>query len=72
MDWVLIVFTAFKFLLLGAGMYFCVKWHYDQEEKGKGAAALRFSAAVFVLSLLGVGLFAFVLIRMLGLDLSFP
>jgi hypothetical protein len=29
-------------------------------------------AAVFVLSLLGVGFFAFVLLRTLGLDLAFP
>ncbi|WP_194273706.1 MULTISPECIES: hypothetical protein [Rhizobium] len=56
-------------------MYFAIKWHYDQKEKGERGAVLRMAgkmAAVFVLVLLGVGLLAFVLSRMLGLDLSFP
>jgi hypothetical protein len=75
MDWVPVVFVTFKVLVLGTGMYFAIKWHYDQGEKGERGAALRAGgkmAAVFVLLVLGVGLFAFVLSRMLGLDLSFP
>lgn len=75
MDWVPIVFVTFKVLVLGTGMYFAIKWHYDQGEKGERGAVLRMGgqmAAVFVLLLLGAGLFTFVLTRMLGLDLSFP
>ena len=80
MDWIPIVFVTFKFLVLGTGMFFAIKWHYDQgekeKEKGKERrAVLRAGgkvAAVFVLSLLGLGLVTFVLIRMLGLDLTFP
>ena len=75
MDWVPVVFVTFKVLVLGAGMYFAIKWHYDQGENGERGAVLRTGgkmAVVFVLSLLCVGLFAFVLSRMVGLDLSFP
>jgi hypothetical protein len=75
MDWVPVVFVTFKVLVLGAGMYFAIKWHYDQGEHGQRGAVLRAGgkmAAVFVLSLLCVGLLAFVLSRMVGLDLSLP
>lgn len=78
MDWIPIVFVTFKALVLGTGMFFAIKWHYDQGRKGKveeRRAVLRAAgkvAAVFVLSLLGLGLFTFVLARMLGLDLTFP
>jgi hypothetical protein len=79
MDWVPTVFIAFKALVLGTGMFFAIKWHYDQGRKGKGkekqGAVLRAGgkvAAVFVLALLGLLLFAFGLGGMLGLDLTFP
>ena len=75
MDWFPIVFATFKVLVLGTGMYFAIKWHYDQAEKRERGAVLRAGgkmAAVFVLSLLSLGLFTFFLSRMLGLDLSFP
>jgi len=76
MDWIPIVFMTFKVLVLGTGMFFAIKWHYDQGKKGKDRqAVLRAGgkiAAVFVLSLLGLGLFTFVLARTLGLDLTFP
>jgi hypothetical protein len=61
--------------VLATGMFFAVKWHYDQgkkepdKEKEK-RAVLRAGGkvvAVFVLSLLVLGLFTFGLIRMLGL-----
>ena len=75
-DWIPIVFVAFKVLVLGTGMFFAVKWHYDQGKKEQeNRAVLRAGsqvAAVFVLSLLGLGLVTFVLARMLGLDLTFP
>ncbi|WP_194724973.1 hypothetical protein [Noviherbaspirillum malthae] len=78
MDWFPIVFFPFKVLALGTGMYFAIKWHYDQGQKEKEMnkrAVLRAGgkvAAVFVLSLLGLVLVTFVLARMLGLDLTFP
>ena len=78
MDWIPVVFVTFKLLVLGTGMFFAVKWHYDQGRKGKKAearAVLRAggkAAAVFVLSLLGLGLATFFLVRMLGMDLTFP
>ena len=82
MDWIPIVFVTFKVLVLGTGMFFAIKWHYDQgkkenenENENEKHAVLRAGgkmAAVFVLSLLGLGLVTFVLSRMLGLDLTFP
>lgn len=76
MDWIPVVFVIFKFLVLGTGMFYAIKWHYDQGKKGKERrAVLRASgkvAALFVLSLLGLGVVTFVLIRMLGMDLTFP
>jgi hypothetical protein len=72
MDWIPIVFVTFKVLVFGTGMFFAIKWHYDQGKKGKeNRAVLRSAgkaAAVFVLSLLGLGLITFGLIRMLGMD----
>lgn len=76
MDWIPVVFVIFKFLVLGTGMFYAVKWHYDQANKGKDKrAVLRASAkvaAIFVLSLLGIGLLTYVLIKTLGMDLNFP
>ena len=76
MDWVPVVFVTFKVIVLGIGMFFAIKWHYDQEKKKKETRVLlRASgkvAAVFVLSLLGMGFVTFDLAGMLGLDLSWP
>jgi len=78
MDWIPVVFVTFKVLVLGTGMFFAIKWHYDQGRKGKQKerrAVLRAggkAAAVFVLSLLGLVLVTFVLARTLGLDLTLP
>ncbi|KQV33218.1 hypothetical protein [Massilia sp. Root335] len=78
MDWIPVVFVTFKLLVLGTGMFFAVKWHYDQGKKGKEnerRAVLRAGgkvAAVFVLSLLGLVVVTFALARILGLDLSLP
>ena len=80
MDWFPIVAFAFKFLVLGTGMFFAIKWHYDQGKKHKDKekeqrAVLRAAgkvAAVFMLALLGLGLATFLLAGKLGLDLSFP
>jgi hypothetical protein len=78
MEWIPVVFVVFKGLVLGTGMFFAIKWHYDQGKKGKESerrAVLRASgkvAAVFVMALLGLGLATFVLARMLGLDFTLP
>ena len=80
MEWIPIVLVTFKALVLGTGMFFAIKWHYDQGTKAKEKemerrAVLRASgkvAAVFLLSLLGLGFVTFVFGRMLGLDLTFP
>ena len=78
MDWFPIVAGTFKVLALGTGMFFAIKWHYDQGKKKKGKeqrAVLRAAAtvaSVFVLSLLGLVLVTFVLAGRLGLDLTFP
>jgi hypothetical protein len=78
MDWFPIVAGTFKALALATGMFFAIKWHYDQWKKGKEQerrAVLRAGAkvaAIFVLSLLVLVLVTFVLARKLGLDLNFP
>ena len=80
MEWIPTVFVIFKALVLGTGMFFAVKWHYDQGKKGKEQrdeqrAVLRASgkvAAAFLLTLLVLAGVTFVFGRMLGLDLSLP
>jgi hypothetical protein len=77
-DWTPVVFVTFKVLVLGVGMFFAIKWHYDQGKKGKAKetrAVLRAggkAAAVFVLLLVALVLVTFVLARTLGLDLTLP
>ncbi|MBA5604534.1 hypothetical protein H3H36_04060 [Duganella sp. FT3S] len=80
MEWIPVVLVTFKLLVLGAGMFFAIKWHYDQgkkekEKKKEVRAVLRASgnaAVVFALSLLGLGFVTFALGRMLDLDLTMP
>jgi hypothetical protein len=79
-DWIPIALITFKILVLGTGMFFAIKWHYDQEIKDKDTekekrAVLRAGgkvAAVFVLSVWGLVYVTFVFARMRGLDLTFP
>jgi len=35
MDWVPVAFITFKVLIFGTGMFFAIKWHYDQGKKGQ-------------------------------------
>lgn len=78
MEWIPVVFVTFKVLVLGTGMFFAVKWHYDEgkkQNKMEKRALLRASAkvaAIFVLALLGLGLVTFFIMRMVGLDLTSP
>ena len=79
-DWTPIVLVTFKALVLGTGMFFAIKWHYDQGQKDKdkakqNRAVLRASGKVvagFMLLLLLLGIVTFVLGNMAGLDLTFP
>ena len=77
MDWIPIVFVTFKALVLGIGMFYAIKWHYDQGKKGKQkeARAVLVAAgkviAIFTLLLLGLGFGTFFLVRKLGLDWAF-
>jgi len=78
MDWFPVVFFTFKALVLGTGMFFAIKWHYDQGKKQKamdrrallGAAAKV--VAIFLVLLLVLGYGTFVLVRKLGLDWTLP
>lgn len=77
-DWTPIVFVTFKVLVLGIGMFFAIKWHYDQGKKEKDKkkemrAVLRASgkaAAIFIVALVVLGIATYFLVSMLGLDLS--
>ena len=74
MDWVPIIFGTFKVAALGTGMFFAIKWHYDQGKKIGRWKVLLASAkmvAIFLAAVIGVGLLAFGLGRMLGLNLSY-
>lgn len=76
MNWIPIGLVIFKAIVLGTGMFFAIKWHYDQGKKEQAIdrrTMLRASgkaAAVFTLSLLGLGLFTFELVKIVGLNLS--
>jgi len=79
MDWFPYVFGTFKVVALSIGMFFAVKWHYDQAKKrdGKmGSRALRRAAgkaaAIFVLALMILGFLTYLLATKLGLDLRLP
>jgi hypothetical protein len=78
MEWFPIVAVTFKFLVLGTGMFFAIKWHYDQGKKGKEnerRAVLRAAgkvAALFVLLLVVLVLGTFVIAKRLGMDLNLP
>lgn len=75
MDWVPVVFIIFKVVVLGVGMFFAIKWHYDKDRKTRKegvASAVGMITAILVLSLLGLLFITFWLARMLGLDMTFP
>jgi len=77
-DWFPIVAFAFKFLVLGTGMFFAIKWHYDQGKKGKlqeRRAVLRTAgkvAVIFALLVLCLAYGTLFIGRKLGMDLTLP
>ena len=81
MDWVPVVFIIFKVLVFGTGMFFAIKWHYDQGKLGRlteRGAVLRVAgkvvlfAFIFVLLLVALLYATFAFSKKLGLDLTFP
>nr|MBO2468585.1 hypothetical protein [Xanthomonadaceae bacterium] len=38
MEWFPVVFLTLKVLILGVGMFFAIKWHYDKGKKARAAA----------------------------------
>ncbi len=78
MEWIPVVFVVFKVLVLGTGMFFAIKWHYDQGKKGKQkeARAVLIAggkvAVLFVLALTALLFFTLFLSRKLGLNLNLP
>ena len=78
-DWTPIVFVTFKAFVLITGMFFAIKWHYDQGKKDQdkakqNRAVLRASGkvvAVFMLLLLALGIVTFFVVRMAGLEMSY-
>ena len=78
-DWTPIVLVTFKALVLGTGMFFAIKWHYDQGKKDQdkakqNRAVLRASGkvvAIFMLLLLALGIVTFFVVRMAGLEMTF-
>ncbi|GAB3416057.1 hypothetical protein NX774_10240 [Massilia agilis] len=74
MDWIPVALLTFKILVLATGMFFAIKWHYDQGKKVEEKRAVLLAsgkvAAVFLLSLLAMGLITFFLIRTFASDLS--
>ncbi|OBV41272.1 hypothetical protein [Janthinobacterium psychrotolerans] len=79
MDWIPIVLVTFKALVLGTGMFYAIKWHYDQGKKNKDKrkeqrAVLRSggkAVAIFALLLLGLGLVTYVVVTQLGLEMTY-
>ncbi|HBI68114.1 MAG TPA: hypothetical protein DDZ22_03540 [Massilia sp.] len=78
MEWFPILAFAFKFLVLGTGMFFAIKWHYDQGKKGRHTerrAVLRTAAriaVIFVVLVLVLVYGTWLLATKLGMDLNLP
>ncbi|VXB61833.1 hypothetical protein [Massilia sp. 9I] len=80
MEWFPVVFFTFKLLALSVGMFFAIKWHYDQgkknaDKKAEQRAVLRAGgkvAAIFIVLLVSLGLLTYFFATRLGLDLSMP
>jgi Ni/Fe-hydrogenase subunit HybB-like protein len=78
MEWFPIVFFTFKALVLGTGMFFAIKWHYDQGKKENGMDRRRLVIGVakvviiFVVLLAVLGYLTLLLVRKLGLDWTIP
>ncbi|MDN4038582.1 hypothetical protein [Massilia sp. YIM B02443] len=78
MEWFPVVFVTFKVVVLGIGMFFAVKWHYDQGKKNKQMErravllATGKAIAIFVLALGALALITSIVLSKLSLDMSGP
>jgi uncharacterized membrane protein YidH (DUF202 family) len=78
MEWFPIVFFTFKALVLGTGMFFAIKWHYDQGKKKNGmdrrtlVLGVAKVVLIFVVLLAVLGYLTLLLVRKLGLDWTIP
>lgn len=77
MNWVPVVLIVFKVLVLGIGMFFSIKWHYDQDKSSEPLNVKKFILESIVYIVLLVIVFSllyelFHYLRMLpvGLDYS--
>lgn len=46
MEWIPVFLVTFKVLVFGTGMFFAIKWHYDQEKQKKKEDAANAAKAV--------------------------
>ena len=76
MEWIPIVLVTFKVIVLATGMFFAIKWHYDQGKKTEEKRAVLYGAgkvaAIFVLALVCLVFVTFAVSKKLGLDLNLP
>lgn len=81
MDWIPILFITFKVLVFGTGMFFAIKWHYDERKKGqpierravwRAVGKVAVIVVIFLALLLGLLLATFAASKKLGLDLTLP
>ena len=75
MEWIPVFLILFKIVILGTGMMFAIKWHYDQDKKAQKSgviSAVGKIAAVLVVSLAGLLFATFALAGRIGLDLTLP
>ena len=73
-DWIPVVFVVFKVLMFGTGMFFAIKWHYDQDKKDRRAVLRRAGIVmgILVLLFLLLGGLTYLMVRTFGLDLNLP
>jgi len=75
MEFFPVVFIVFKVLVLGIGMFFAVKWHYEKGKQGKeGRAAIGMVGKVvvgFVVALSILLFVTFLISKKIGLNLCF-
>ncbi|WP_375194852.1 hypothetical protein [Sphingobium sp.] len=63
----------FKLVVLGLGMFFAIKWHYDQDKKarkGDVISAVGKIAAILAVSLISLLLATYAVAMKMGLDLT--
>jgi hypothetical protein len=78
MNWIPIIFVIFKVIVLSTGMFFAVKWHYDQGQKGRNDKTFAVTstafkvAGAFVFMAFVMLFFTYELCSKFGLDMSMP